>query len=293
MCATLFGVKRERAVALVEELLTRLTGTYSEWPLNLITSVEVFGSFARGALEPHDVDIAVSFDRTPEWVSHFVRCMSYGRNPYAVFRQPLIGRRPGLQFQFEAEHLDDIEPVLLWHRGESLDTALYRLRSITPDAQATRAPRDAMIPQFEGLDRWIPRPYRETLVQAIDSGCISIERLSLQYGEVDASDIVDTFYDRWKDTSPLFRGAHAVLAFAEQRGIDPRAVWLHGRQIRDIEPTHFADFDLRYFRHIPWCLGENDAVEWLAVVHTTRHQPLDALRILPLDREQLKVAPWG
>jgi hypothetical protein len=49
LCNT-YGVKRERAAALVEELLIRLTMNCSEWPLTLITSVDVFGSFARRLL---------------------------------------------------------------------------------------------------------------------------------------------------------------------------------------------------------------------------------------------------
>lgn len=48
------------------------------------------------------------------------------------------------------------EPVLLWKRGDALSDAQARLAAIEPDPGAGRAPRDEMIEQFEGLDRWIP-----------------------------------------------------------------------------------------------------------------------------------------
>ena len=60
--------------------------------------------------------------------------------------------------------------ALLWRRGEALHTALARLHAIDADPAAGRADRDAMLPQFEGLDRWLPRTLRDSLVQGIDSG---------------------------------------------------------------------------------------------------------------------------
>lgn len=51
--------------------------------------------------------------------------------------------------------------VLLWHKGDTLQTALKRLNAIQPDPTARRAPREAMLPEFEGLDQWIPLAFRE------------------------------------------------------------------------------------------------------------------------------------
>lgn len=116
------------------------------------------------------------------------------------------------------------------------------------------------------------------------------ERLTLPDQDLDTDEAVDHLYDRWKDTSPLFRAGHDILAYLEHRGIDLGAIWLHGQQVGDEPATHFADFDLRYFRSVPWLLAEAEAVEWLAIVHTTRYQPLDVLRIIPLDRARLATA---
>lgn len=91
-------MKRERAVALTEDLLRRLDESRDEWPVSLITEVYVFGSVARGALEPHDIDIAIEHVTDDErWLSHFVTCMSYGRNPYVQMRRTLIGNRRSCQ----------------------------------------------------------------------------------------------------------------------------------------------------------------------------------------------------
>jgi hypothetical protein len=183
-------VKRERAVGLVEELLGRLVAGVHERPLSLITDVYVFGSFSRGAVEPHDVDVAVKFERDWEWGTHFATCLSYGRNPYSVFRAPLIGRRPGIQFIFEPEHLD-FEMIPLWHRGDGLSLALARLHAITPDPTAGRAPRDAMLPQFVGLDRWIPLAYREAMAAAVSNQIVRVERLTLPDQGTDDSVVME------------------------------------------------------------------------------------------------------
>ncbi|MGH3189733.1 MAG: hypothetical protein ACRDOL_21215 [Streptosporangiaceae bacterium] len=49
---------------------------------------------------------------------------------------------------------------------------------------------------------------------------------------------------------------------------------------------------LRYFRSIQACLTAFGGREWIDVVHVTRTQPLDCLRIVALDRQQLDQATW-
>lgn len=50
----------KRAIQLVTDVLERLA-TAIEHPLTLVDELYVFGSSARGALEPHDVDLAVEY----------------------------------------------------------------------------------------------------------------------------------------------------------------------------------------------------------------------------------------
>jgi predicted nucleotidyltransferase len=55
-------MKRDRATELLEGLLRRVSKG-AGWPLEVVESVRVFGSYARGALEPGDVDVAVDLNR--------------------------------------------------------------------------------------------------------------------------------------------------------------------------------------------------------------------------------------
>ena len=82
------------------------------------------------------------------------------------------------QFQ-ELENLRaaGIEPILLWRRGEMLETALERLAAIKPDPDAGRAPRDEMHPAFAGIDRWVPLPARSLLTIWETSGAFTLHQI--------------------------------------------------------------------------------------------------------------------
>jgi hypothetical protein len=278
---------------LLEHALQALDQAQGEWPMSLVRELYVFGSFARGALEPHDIDLDVEHDSDRRWSWHFASCLSSGRNPYSLMKQILTGGKRGYQFQFRYKDQADFDMTLLWRTGDTLDTALGRLRAIAPDPAAGRAPRDAMLPQLEGLDQWIPRPYREALHGAMDKGAITIERLVLPDATPASTDALDHLEFRWQPTSPLLRAANAIIADWERRGIDPGQGHLHGMDIRDRHTPYFAGLGLRYFTAIPWCLTEHGGTEWTEVVHPTRTKPLDALRIQPLDRQLLTELPWS
>jgi hypothetical protein len=84
--------------------------------------------------------------------------MGRGRHSNTDLRSALAERSRGLQLQFqELANLRaiDIEPTLLWHRGETVETALERLATIKPDPDADCAPLDEIHPAFESIDeRW-------------------------------------------------------------------------------------------------------------------------------------------
>ncbi|MGH3763063.1 nucleotidyltransferase domain-containing protein [Actinophytocola sp.] len=63
----------------------------------LFQSVHVFGSYARGAFDPGDVDVAVDIDRDDRWRQHFISSLANGRDPYPVLRVALRGRRRGIE----------------------------------------------------------------------------------------------------------------------------------------------------------------------------------------------------
>lgn len=51
--------KRDRAMELAEHVLRSSDAGQAHWPLTLATKVCVLGSFARGALDPYDLDMDV------------------------------------------------------------------------------------------------------------------------------------------------------------------------------------------------------------------------------------------
>ena len=287
-------MKRERAVQLAEHILRNVDGGQEQWPLSLVTQVYVFGSFARGAVAPHDLDIDVEYDYAdPDWAAHFVHCLSYGRDPHAPMRRAMTAGRRGCQMVFNFRERADFEFTALWQRGDSLAVALDRLHAIQPDKSAGRAPRDSMLPQFEGIDDWVPRPYREALCNAVNAGAIALERVLLEDGPVVSLIAVKHMDARWKSSSPLRRAAAAVIAYWERQGVDPGQGHLHGSDIRDRATPYFAGFNWRYFGSIPRCLTEFGGAEWVEVVRPTRTQPLHSLRIAPLNRGVLGSSKWS
>jgi hypothetical protein len=99
-----------------------------------------------------------------------------------------------------------------------------------------------MLPQFEGIDQWIPRLIREALSEAVSSGGIAIERRVVADGSVTGLHAREHLAYRWTPSSPLYRAASAVIADWEQRGIDPCQGSLHGTDIRDKDAPYFAEF---------------------------------------------------
>jgi hypothetical protein len=290
---TLAVVQRQRATLLAEQLLERLAAGREVWPLYLVTEVYVFGSYARGATDPNDLDLEVEIGHDDErWISHFLGCLSSGGDPYGVIRRALVGGSRSCQFLFEARDRVDFPLTLLWRAGDPLQTALARLHAIAVDDTAGRAARHAMLPQFDGLDRWIPRRYRERLVAAINAGAVTVERLELPDAPVADAAAQHHLEQRWWPTSPLYRAGQAVLAHFERRGIAPSQVHLHGRDVNGPETPYFAGFQMRYFRSIPRCFTTYHGVEWIEVVHPTRTLANPTLRIVSTNPELLTAATW-
>jgi len=302
-------VKRQRAVRLVEHVLRQLDKAQAEWPLSLVTEVNVFGSFARGALEPHDVDIDVEFVGDRRWAEHFAFCVAYDRNPNSVLRRPLTAGHRGCEFHFNFRGRATFELTPLWRRGDTVQDALGRLAAIRPDPEARRAPRDAMLPEFEGLDRWMPLPLRQALIRAVADEAITIERIVLpdgvaarpspwvrEWGMTYPDHPADLPYLdlRWPATSPLYRAGTAVAADWDRRGIGLEQAQLHKGWLpeRGTDVRYFAGFRWRYYRCIPGLLSEPGSMEWLEVVHPTQTRPLDTLRIRPRRRAKLKRTRW-
>jgi len=286
-------MKREHALELIEHILSALVGGQAEWPLSLVSEFYVFGSVARGAIQPHDVDIDIEYKPDWRWGKHFADCLVAGRNPHSQMKRSLIGARRGCQFQFNYRDQADFDMTLLWRKGDPLDVALKRLHELRPDPAAGRAPRHAMLPQFEGIDSWVPRPHREILSEAVSLGAIEIERLVLSDEPVRSRTARNHIDERWSPSSPLRRAAYAVVAEWERRDIDPCRGHLHGEDIQAADTPYLAGFELRYFTNARYCFIKHGGIEWLEVVHPTRSRPIDCLRIFPVDLDALAKCLWG
>ncbi|WP_329446558.1 nucleotidyltransferase domain-containing protein [Streptomyces canus] len=286
-------MKRERATTLVEDVLRRLDEV-SDWPLVLVDELYAFGSYARGALEPHDVDIAVDFRRDERMRQLEIASIFSGSNPHSELRRQLAGRSRGIQFQFDTAQRRQLEsegvPMLrLWRRGDTLQRALSILHAIQPDRSAGRAPRDDMIEEFEGLDRSIPRPVRHDLITWRDTGQITISRITLpdQPAEPADAEIAYDLRTRWVDHSPLRRAALAALQHLQGQDVDLSDVELSGYRLptpsrmagRLEEARWWVNWRWQHYRSIPYCLADGDG--WLEVVAPTRTRPLHALLFAP------------
>lgn len=146
-------MKRERATGLLADMIKRLEG--GGWPLGLVEEVYIFGSYARGALEPNDVDVVIEHGTDKRWLGESLDASFNGRDSYVGMRQALRGRTRGISFQFRGRSsLQDegFDLFLLWRKGEPFSLARERLASLRVDPEAGTAPRDHMLPEFEGLE---------------------------------------------------------------------------------------------------------------------------------------------
>lgn len=279
-------MKRERATEMLHEMLDNLDA--GSRPLDLVDEVYVFGSYARGALQPGDLDVAVVHRTDTEFTEHVVGALLYGRDPMAGMKRALKGSKRGFQFQFNQNDRlpEGSEPRLLWKRGDTRAAAEARLQGRTADPSAGRAPRDAMIEQFEGLDRWIPLPVRTRLVELLNAGGIEIRRIELAAAEPTSPAAVAALGRRWKPDSPLRRAAAAAVRYTEDTGMSPPSVWLLGQPLdhrRDQYGAGALWINLGWYHFDQLVFRLSEGAQSLEVVRPTRTQPLHALHITVRD----------
>ena len=117
-------MKRRRATELLELVLRQAANT--EWPNSLVESVYVYGSYARGALEPGDVDVAIALARDQRWAQHWAETFFDGHDPYSLLRSALRGGRRGIQFPWETVY--NSRTVMFVFVYTQISPAISRLR---------------------------------------------------------------------------------------------------------------------------------------------------------------------
>lgn len=190
-----------------------------------VREVWVFGSYARGALEVGDVDLAVAFDQaTDEAGRWFVMALAGGFDHRAALKRELRGKQRVLELHLN--ELDDLrkegfDPELLWRRGESFETARARLHAVAPDATAGRAARDTVHPLLAEVEKLIPRPARQEFSLLMWAGWLDAKLVDLPARKATSRVTQRRFQQQWSESNPRRRAAHAVASYLEAGGIAP------------------------------------------------------------------------
>jgi predicted nucleotidyltransferase len=243
-------VKREAATLRLEELLTNVAagGRHAK----MVDEVWLFGSYARGAPTPGDVDLEIVITPDEKYQRDEVQAFFGHRHPGIDFLRELRGRRRGLQIGVNrSSEIDFPEKMLLYRRGDDLSLAMDRLHAIPVDPDAVAVPRDPVVPELEGLDKELTRSERAELSALSSADWLDIERLTLEDEALtsEAEVALDRLY---AEGSPLGRAATLALTEMGRRGIAASVVrvgpnhlgnqWALRRQRPDpdrlIEPTH-------------------------------------------------------
>jgi predicted nucleotidyltransferase len=125
-------MRRDEATRLIESVLAAVTAADRTDAVHLVTAIDVFGSYARGALDPRDVDLNVEYDRQAALELFDVYEWMEGKATRAI-KTGLAGRTRKIQMQFEmrlsSEGYRGATLVPLWRAGDDLATAVDRLRA--------------------------------------------------------------------------------------------------------------------------------------------------------------------
>src|SRR4051812_34695455 len=147
-------MKRERATRILEAMIERLCADGRPLELTTVTGVDVFGSYAAGALEPGDIDINIEFDRERVLEVLDMAPWDFSGIELTAIKRALFGGSRSVNVIEHARRSRRRYPFTftpIWEAGDDRQKAQARLAAITEDPNAGRAPRDHMIPAFEGL----------------------------------------------------------------------------------------------------------------------------------------------
>lgn len=217
-------MKRPEATRRIEALLERVAKGERHY-LPRVREVWIFGSYARGALEVGDVDLAVEFDQTKDEAGRwFATLLAGGFDHLGALRRELRGSQRALEIHFnELEDLrkEGFEPQLLWRRGDSLEEARARLAALAPDPSAQRAARDTVHPLLVDVEKLIPRPARQEVSLFMWAGWIDAKLVDLPPQRAANPVTRRRFADQWSASNPRFRAAHAAASYLEREGVAP------------------------------------------------------------------------
>jgi len=282
-------VKRSEATRRIEGLLVRVANGEGRY-LPRVREVWIFGSYARGALEVGDVDLAVEFDQTKDEAGRwFATLMAGGFDHLGALRRELRGNQRALEIHInELADLrkEGFEPCLLWRRGDSLEEATARLAALAPDASAQRAARDTVHPLLADVETLIPRPARQEFSLFMWAGWLEAKLVELPPQQAANALTRRRFAEQWSESNPRFRAAHAAASYLEREGIAPLSaggtVYSDAREILDAErdywqPRVAVHFGARLLQWAMFDFGPGTPHVLVVLNPTARKQTLRAL----------------
>jgi Nucleotidyltransferase domain len=265
-----------------------------------VREVWIFGSYARGALEVGDVDLAVEFDQTKDEAGRWIATlMAGGFDHLGALRRELRGYQRALEIH--CNELDDprkegFEPQLLWRRGGSLEGARARLAGLAPDAHAQRAARDTVHPLLADIEKLIPRPARQEFSLFMWAGWLDAKLVELPPEQAANAATCRRFVEHWSESNPRFRAAHAVASYLEREGVAPLGaggtVYSDEREILDADRDYWRPRVAVHFgaKLLQWAMldfGQGTPRVLVVLNPTARKQMLLALDMrATVDREE-------
>jgi hypothetical protein len=292
-------VRRSQATRRIEDLLGRVANGEGRY-LPRVREVWIFGSYARGALEVGDVDLAVEFDQTKDEAGRwFATLMAGGFDHLGALRRELRGNQRALEIHFnELEDLrkEGFEPRLLWRRGDSLEEAHARLAALAPDASAQRAARDTVHPLLADVEKLIPRPARQEFSLFMWAGWLDTKLAELPPQQATDPVTRRRFAEQWSESNPRFRAAHAGASYVEREGVAPLSaggtLYSDEREMLDAERDYWQPCVAVHFgaKLLQWAMfdfGQGIPRVLVVLNPTARKQSLRALDMrATVDREE-------
>ena len=256
-------MKRSEATKRIGALVESLVGGEGQY-VRRVREVWIFGSYARGALEVGDVDLAVEFDQTKDEAGRwFATLMAGGFDHLGALRRELRGNQRALEIHLN--ELDDVrkegfEPHLLWGRGDSLEEARARLAALAPDPSARRAARDTVHPLLADVEKLIPRLARQEFSLFMWAGWLDAKLIELPPQQAASPVTRRRFAEQWSRSNPRFRAAHAVASYLEREGIASLSaggtVYSDDRETLDVGPGLLAAARRRPLRREAASVGD-------------------------------------
>lgn len=190
----------------------------------------------------------MEFDQTKDEAGRwFATLMAGGFDHLGALRRELRGNQRALEIHFnELEDLrrEGFQPRLLWRRGDSLEEARARVAALGPDPSARRgAARDTVHPLLADVEKLIPRPARQEFSLFMWAGWLEAELVELPSEQAANAVTRRRFADRWSESNPRFRAAHAVASYLEREGVAPLTaggtLYSDEREILDAERDYW------------------------------------------------------